>query len=203
MGLDIYHFLVREDVTGTPVVIDVRQPQIQKIVAFSHKKKSQYFDFERLLVDHNFSPQDYRLAGHQRETRGIGKFSENYYFCAASDPDPMNPTKMGIYFTNKRSFFGVKPSLPPNVVKKLKTVKLKQYPTRDQVDDVVYTQQVGYQRNGVINDFFHEFKPDWMFAERSYARRIYELTVPEAQQAFRSNFLDNWDEQHSLVLISW
>ncbi len=48
---------------------------------------NQYIDFARLLSDRGFSPQDYRLALHQREMWGIGKFADHYYFSAASDPD--------------------------------------------------------------------------------------------------------------------
>ena len=179
MGLDIFHFHVNDDVTDIPVVIDVGQAQLQKIIPFSHKKKNQYIDFERLLSDHGFSPQDFRQALYEREMWGRGKFADSYYFCATNEPDPMHPTGTGLYFTNKRSFFGPKPNLPPNVVKSLKTFKLKQYPMLDMLDDVVYVEQVGYQRNGVVDDFFQEFPPDWMFAEKSSAQRIFELTIPE------------------------
>jgi hypothetical protein len=73
----------------------------------------------------------------------------------------------------------------------------------DRLDDVVYAKQVGYQRNSVADAFFDEFPPDWMFAERSYAERILELTIAEARQDIRAGFLDNWHDQRSLVAISW
>jgi hypothetical protein len=203
MGLDIYHLHVNDNVTDLPVVIDVGQAQLQKIIPFSHKKTNQYIDFEKLLSNHGFSPQDFRQAFYQREMWGVGKFAESYYFCATNEPDPMNPTGTGLYFTNKRTLFGPKPNLPPNVQKRLKTFKLKQYPMLDRFDDVVYAKQLGYQRNDVVDGFFQEFSPDWMFSEKLYAQRIFELTIPEAQQAFRTNFLDNWDDQRSLVVISW
>ena len=85
----------------------------------------------------------------------------------------------------------------------VRVFKIGQYPMEDRLDDVVYVAPAGYQRKNVVDDFFRVFPPDWAFAERRYAERIFELTVPEAQQDFRRNFLDNWDERHSLVVISW
>ncbi|MDI3562363.1 hypothetical protein [Bradyrhizobium sp. Arg816] len=203
MGLDIYHLHIDDDVTDFPVIIDVEQAQLQKIVQFSRKKTNQYIDFERLLSDHGFSAQDYYQALHQRELSGIGKFSDSFYFCPTGESDPMNPTQTGLYFTDKRSFFAPKPQLPPNVLKRLKAFKIKQYPMVDRLEDVVYTKQIGYQRNAVADAFFNEFLPDGMFVEKSYAQRIFELTIAEAQQDFRTSFLDNWDDQRSLVVVSW
>jgi hypothetical protein len=205
MGLDIYHFHVKDEVTDDPIIVDVSQPQLRKIIHFSRKKTNQYFDHARLLTDHAFSPQDYRMVFQQRRLGATGKFeTDDFYFCAADDPDPMNPTRTGLYFTSRRSFlFTPKPHLPPNARKKVKTFKVRQYPMEDRLDDVVYGVSVGYQRKEVVDDFFNEFPPDWAFAERRYAERIFELTVPEARQNFRSNFLDNWDDDHSLVVISW
>ena len=48
-----------------------------------------------------------------------------------------------------------------------------------------------------------EDRLDDVVAERRYAERIFELTVPEARDDFRSNFLDNWDDGRSLVVVSW
>jgi hypothetical protein len=203
MGLDIYHLHVRDEVTDNRVKIDATQPQLQKIVPFSRKVTNQYIDFARLLVEHGYSPQDYRLGFHQHEMWGIGKSADNYYFIAADDPDPMNPTKTALYFTDKKSFFPTKPQLPPNALKKTKRHKLKAYPMREQQDDVVYVTQAGYQRKNVFDQFFAEFPPDFIFAERSYADQLLELTVPEARNEYRANFLDNWDPQRSMVVISW
>ncbi len=203
MGLDIYHFHVQDRVTDIPTTIDVTQSQLAKLVPYSRKVTNQYIVFARLLTDHDFLPQDYRLALHQREMWGPGKFAGKYYFSAASDRDPMNPVNTGLYFTNKRSFFPAKPQLPPDILKKVKTFKVRQYPMQAKVDDVVYAERVGYQRQDVVEQFFGEFPPDGIYADRAYAERIFELTIPEAQPAFRSSFLDNWDESRSLVVVSW
>jgi hypothetical protein len=97
----------------------------------------------------------------------------------------------------------VKPQLPPSILKKVKTYKVKLYPIQDKLEDVVYVEQVGYQRQQVVDQFFNEFQPDGLFADRLYAERIFDLTIPESQPAFRSNFLDNWDESRSLLMVSW
>ena len=205
MGLDLYHFHVKDDVTERPIVVDVSQPQLQKITPFVRKKTNQYIDFARLLSDRGFLSQDYRLAfGQQQMAVGARQFTQDFYFCAASEADPMNPTGPGLYFTDRRSFlFAPKPHLPPGARKMVRVFKIGQYPMEDRLDDVVYVAPAGYQRKNVVDDFFRVFPPDWAFAERRYAERIFELTVPEAQQDFRRNFLDNWDERHSLVVISW
>lgn len=204
MGLDIYHFHVCDEVNDNPVKVDISQPQLQKIAPFSRKKTNQYTDLRRLLSDHGFSSQDYRLVFRQRGMGGSGFLTDDYYFCAANEQDPMNPKSPGVYFTDRRSFlFTPKPHLPPSARKLVKTIKVKQYPMEDRLDDVVYAVSAGYQRKNVVDDFFNVFPPDWAFAERTYAERILELTVPEARQEFRSNFLDNWNDGRSLVVISW
>jgi hypothetical protein len=204
MGLDIYHFHVEDEPNDNPVVVDISQPQLLKIATFTRKETNQYIDFDRLFADHGFSLQDYRLVFGQRQMAQAGKFTDDYYFCAANESDPMNPKSRGLYFTNRRSFlFAPKPNLSPNARKMVRTLKVGKYPAESRLDDVVYAVSIGYQRNNVVDAFFNEFQPDWAFAERNYAERIFELTVPEAQQEFRSNFLDNWDDGRSLVVISW
>jgi hypothetical protein len=49
MGLDIYHFHVKDEVTDDPIIIDVSQPQLRNIIHFSRKKTNQYFEHARLL----------------------------------------------------------------------------------------------------------------------------------------------------------
>lgn len=204
VGLDIYHFHVTEEINDNHIRVDLSQPQLQKIAPFVRKKINQYVDFARLFADRGFSPQDYRLAFRNRQMGTSGFVSDDYYFCAANEPDPMNPMARGLYFTDRKSFlFKPKPHLPPNAQKMVTTFKVRQYPMEDRLDDVVYAVSAGYQRKSVVDGFFNVFPPDWAFAERRYAEQILELTVPEAQQEFRSNFLDNWDERRSLVVISW
>jgi len=42
MGLDIYHFHVKDEVTDNPIIIDVSQPQLRNIIHFSRKKTNRH-----------------------------------------------------------------------------------------------------------------------------------------------------------------
>jgi hypothetical protein len=67
----------------------------------------------------------------------------------------------------------------------------------------VFCAQVGYQRKGVTKEFYDQFPPDEYVTALDRVRRIHDLAQDEYAHQFQEEFLDNWDERTSFVLVSW
>lgn len=73
----------------------------------------------------------------------------------------------------------------------------------EQEVDVVYFRKVGYQRKGVSAEFYRIFPPDVITADFSTVAMIRDLTDPELVESFSRNFMDNWDDRRSILMVSW
>src|SRR5579864_7795168 len=199
---NIEHFHVKEGVDEANdhrIVIAPYQHELRRIARFSRKEAYRDIDLARLLSDRGFSPQDCRHVSSSLRRGEAGKRKADFYFCAASEPDPFDPKTTGLYFTNRRPLFlAPRPYMPAKVRRKVKIFKIVQYPMDYHLEDVVYAASVGRQGMKVPDGFFEEFPWAWAFAERRYAERISELIAPEAREEYRGKFLDNWDDTHSM-----
>lgn len=201
MGLDLYHFRALDVVSEQSVSIEPASPEIVARCQFFKKKINQYIDFERLFSENNLSFHDYSMTN-RIVTMKLGPLIEEYYFCRNENFDRYNTD---LYFTNKRSLLPLRPRPDPyfNQHKRCRSFRVKAYPYRDQEDTVIYLQEVGYQRKDVLDTFFNEFPPDMTTADLEKVKRIHELTIPDAKDSYRRNFIDNWNDEESILVISW
>jgi hypothetical protein len=118
-GPDIRHFHVADEPNDIPSLSTCRNLSYWRSLLILCKKTNRYIDFARLFSNHGFSSQDYRLVFQQRQMApDAEKSTDDHYFCAALESDPMDPKTHGLYFTNRRSFlFAPKPHLPPSARK--------------------------------------------------------------------------------------
>lgn len=74
---------------------------------------------------------------------------------------------------------------------------------KEQEDDVLYLEAVAYQRKDVDDEFFEEFPPNFTTSDFTKVKRILDLTYPEAKSTFHQGFIDLWDNERSVLVVSW
>ena len=77
------------------------------------------------------------------------------------------------------------------------------YPSNQDRHRVLYVRRVGYQRKGMERGFYDRYPPDLVTVDRRIVEAMYDLTQPDAREQFSTSFLDNWDEDRSLVVVSF
>jgi len=70
-------------------------------------------------------------------------------------------------------------------------------------ETVIFYDVVGYQRNGVSEDFYYHFRPDDVTCLDHRVEGIYQSTIPEARENFKRTFMDHWIDGRSFVIISY
>lgn len=182
MGLDIYHKKVcsekEAESTYTLANTEDGSPHpLSKFAEWAYAKEHQYVDWNATFARKNLTPQDYHCV---MQSNGEGCVEFTFQ---RRDEAPANvPEKVS--FTH--------PHDKPN------ESDLVLYTKDDQVLGAI---EVGYQRKSVFGAFYDEFE-GWEFVtDKSRVERIYALTHPDYQPAFKQNFLDNWEEGRSFVIV--
>lgn len=76
--------------------------------------------------------------------------------------------------------------------------------------NVIYFKEVGYQRKGMNNKFYKEFKNGKPYLEIETVKKAFIFlqadhlsSLKELQQNFQKNFIDNFIEGESIFYASW
>jgi hypothetical protein len=123
---DIRHSHVADEPNDNPIVVDMSQPQLLEITPYPLQRRNPLQKDEPV---HRFCSA--LLQSRILVLRTIGwcfnsgkmapdaeKLTDDHYFRAAIESDPVDPKTHGLYFTNRRSFlFAPKPHLPPSARK--------------------------------------------------------------------------------------
>jgi hypothetical protein len=70
-------------------------------------------------------------------------------------------------------------------------------------ETVIFYDIVGYQQHGVSEEFYERFRPDDVTCLAPQVESIYQLTDPELRAGFKRDFMDNWIDGRSFVIISY
>jgi hypothetical protein len=70
-------------------------------------------------------------------------------------------------------------------------------------ETVIFYDVVGYQRNGVSEEFYCHFRPDDVTCLEHRVEGIYQNANPEARENFKRTFMDNWIEGRSFIVVSY
>jgi hypothetical protein len=68
---------------------------------------------------------------------------------------------------------------------------------------VIFYGLVGYQRNGVSDEFHHHFRSDDVTCLEHRVEAIYQMTAAELRNDFKRTFMHNWIDDRSFVIISY
>lgn len=193
MGLDLYHFLAVEDRSGREIAVD--PDDVKDLQSFFYETDNEYIDWDQMFASQGLTARDHQLVRRSMESADslfrMGKIEETYTFRSVMDETEVS-------FTTKPA-----PLLRLPFGKKKPPVFHGGFVYRTQRDTVISAYQAGYQRNDVEGRFFDEFPPDLFTTDFSRVERIYELAFPEAKDAFRHGFIENWAPGKSLLVVSW
>jgi hypothetical protein len=70
-------------------------------------------------------------------------------------------------------------------------------------ENVIFYDVVGYQRNGVSDEFYRCFQPDDVTCLEHRVEGVYQMTAPGLRENFKNTFMDNWIVGRSFVIISY
>lgn len=181
MGLDIYHHKIcttgNHDRTMTLTAEDDGTPHpLQKYAEHAIDEPNTYIDWVKTFEKH----------GYPYEAFSLGMMS--------GYPDPP-----GSVYTFYR-----RPGASADLPEKLELVEHEQrhdLVTFERVDKALPYIEAGYQRKSVLGEFYDEFAAWEIITDRARVERIHALTVPEVQEHFKQEFLDNWEEGRSFVIV--
>ncbi len=200
MGLDLHHKKVVTPDRGQSMVIDAYGEKARKFAAMSRKVENSYVDWDRMFAKRGLRYADHFARSRTSALNALGKPVTIYGFLPKNDTGADRDSKImfeeGSFWADIVSWIGSR------FLGKRRTF-IDKFKMRRQVDTVINVEQVGYQRYGVVDAFYEEFPREDFVADLDRVRRILELTTPTARANFTANFIDNWDPQTSLVVVSW
>ena len=77
------------------------------------------------------------------------------------------------------------------------------YEGTEEKTEVVFYEQIGYQRKGVYAEFYKHYPPDKCLVYKEQILHLYNYILPEYQENFKTEFLDKFVEGNTVVFISW
>ena len=76
--------------------------------------------------------------------------------------------------------------------------------------EVIYFEQIGFQRSGMKNEFYSDFQNDKLYFDLQSVKKAYNylrenhiMTLAELQKNFQENFINNFIEEQSIFHVSW
>ena len=73
--------------------------------------------------------------------------------------------------------------------------------------NIIYTEEVGYQRKGMNKDFYKSFLNDYYYTEKEAFEKLLNYTDPTNHmfnpENIKKEFIDTYEEDKSILYISW
>ena len=177
MGLDIFHKKVCHDDPEGHYDIDdddSGENPLKKFAALAIEKTNTYIDWAQTFARRSLNADHYTMG--MMSSSGDGT---EYVFYRSTEAPPDLPERVS---------FSDNPGCEDLV-------------TFQKVDRVVPCVEAGYQRKSVRQAFYQEFAPWETITDRARVERIHALTLPDSQPAFKAQFLDNWEDDKSFVVV--
>jgi hypothetical protein len=200
MGLDIYHAHAKREVDRRFCRVDPFIDEMQLLRPYIQRHESPSIDWERMFSARGLECKNYRLM--VRTTDG-----KNTCFVFADVGTVGFNHPIRAVFSNEWKF----PLLPKFMKQsKFRLPQSKNAPhffgpflTVMKSENVIFYDLVGYQRNSVSEEFYHYFRPDDVTCLEHRVEGIYQATAPELRENFKRNFINNWIDGRSFVIISY
>jgi hypothetical protein len=200
MGLDIFHAHAKHEADTTFCSVGDFLSQLTPLRSYFKEHENPHIDWEKMFADRGLVYRDHRVVSRVSDGRHTC-----FFFVDADAVGFQHPIR-AVFSDEQRS-----PLLP----KFMKRSKFQLPASRHaphffgpfdmtmKTETVIFYDVAGYQRGGVSDEFYRHFRPDDVTCVKDHAYAIYQSAIPEAQQNFKRNFLDNWIEGRSFVLISY
>ncbi len=200
MGLDIYHFKVNDNRQGEASDIDSHTQSLLRFEKLFCQKQNEYIDWKAMFVAQGLNDEDY-FARSRSLQGGFRGPVESYSFVLAKEAsDPM--AKVRIIFCQGSPIRNFPARLAHKFFGKPITI-YGDFLMRTQLDTVVYAENVGYQRKGLMEGIHDDFALEPLIFDLAAVIKLYEMTEPALQPAFQANFVDVWDAERSFVYLSY
>lgn len=178
MGLDITHYHVEDagSTDGSEHLIEEDGP-LTKFLAQAVAKTNRYIDWAASFAARGLSCEHFMMASQVWDSTGTcAKFMR-------TPEAPVDvPERVQFRWGRTEDDFG-----------DLVLV--------DRLDQVLQASEIGYQRKGVESEFFREFESWEVITDLARVERILELCLADRRKTFRRDFLDNWDDERSFVIV--
>jgi len=200
MGLDIYHAQAKRDVDGNFFGVDTVLNELKSLEPYVQVHQNPHIDWEKMFADRGLIYGDYRIMS--RATDGIYNC---FVFVDASAVGFDHPIRA--VFSDEWQL----PLLP----KFMQRSKFRVPGSRKapyffgpfakimKSENVIFYDIVGYQRNGVSDEFYRCFRPDDVTCLEHRVEGICQMTAVELRNDFKRTFMDNWIDGRSFVIISY
>jgi hypothetical protein len=200
MGLDICHAQAKHKVDGNFFRVDTFLEELKSLESYFQLHQNQHIDWEKMFADRGLTFGSYRVMS--RATDGINScfvfvdanavgfdhpiravFSDEWQLPLL--PKFMQRSKFRIPGSRKAPhFFGAFEKIMKS-------------------ENVIFYDVVGYQRNGVSDEFYRCFQPDDVTCLEHRVEGVYQMTAPGLRENFKNTFMDNWIVGRSFVIISY
>ncbi|MBX9773802.1 MAG: hypothetical protein K2Y71_05255 [Xanthobacteraceae bacterium] len=201
MGLDIYHAQAKREVDVNFFRIDgMASDEFRSLQPYVQVHQNPHTDWEKMFSDQGLVYGNYRAVVRATDGR------RNCF--AFVDADAVGfEAPIRVIFSDEWQF----PLLPRFMQRsKFNVPGSKKAPhffgpfaTIMKSENVVFYDIVGYQRNGVSDDFYQCFRPDDVTCLENRVEGIYQMTAPELREEFKRTFMNNWIDGRSFVIISY
>jgi hypothetical protein len=200
MGLDIFHAQAKREVDGDFVRVDLAPDEFKPLRSYVQIHENPHIDWEKMSADRGLELGRYRIQYHGTD----GK----YRCFAFSDANAVGfDAPIRFVFSDERQF-----SWLPKFMQRsnLSTPGAKKAPhffgpfvTIMKAENVIFYDTVGYQHNGVSDEFYHCFNSDDVTCLEHQVEGIYQMTDPALREEFKRTFMDNWIVGRSFVIVSY
>lgn len=196
MGLDLYHLQATDDQSASHVVVDPEASEFHMLKDFFREKDNEYIDWKAMFGSKGLVFEDYAVTNTTLSTSD-SLFQRGKLLQTTSFTHRLNVHDMVVFTTASAPLLRW-----PRGRSAVKTVH-GPFTYRTQRDNVVHVVQIGYQRNDVTDAFYEEFPPDLTSGDAGQVRRLAELVTAEARPEFMRQFIDNWQDGRSVLVVSW
>jgi hypothetical protein len=200
MGLGLFHVHAKHEAGEKFCRVGNFSNELKPLQHYFQEHDNPHIDWEKMFGERGLVYQNHRVMSRATD----GRYT-CFVFVKADAVGLHHPIQA--VFSNERQF----PLLP-------KFMRRSRFPlpgarkaphffgpfaTAMKTETVIFYDVVGYQRNGVSEEFYHHFRPDDVTCLEHRVEGIYQSTIPEMRANFKRTFMDNWMEGRSLVLISY
>jgi hypothetical protein len=200
MGLDIYHAQAKREVGEKFLRVDTVLDELKSLRPYFQIHQNPHIDWEKMFADRGLVYGSYRVM-----SRGADGIHNCFVFVDANAVGFDHPI---------RAVFSDEWQLPflPKFMQRSKfrvpgSRKAPHFFGRFakimKSETAVFYDLVGYQRNGVSDDFYRCFRPDDVTCLEHRVEGVYQMTAPELRKDFKRTFMDNWIDGRSFVIISY
>lgn len=200
MGLDLLHVHAKQETDKNFYTADNFLRELKPLQSYFRKHANPHFDWAKMFAERGLVYENYRIISRATD----GKHT-CFFFVDADAVGFDHPIRCA--FSDERQF-----QLLPKFMQrsKFRFPGSRQAPhffgplaTVMKTETVIFYDVVGYQRNGVSEEFYHYFRPDDVTCLEHRVEGIYQTTVPELREDFKRTFMDNWIDGRSFVIVSY